>query len=186
MLTLGSGVGVAVAFNRQVYTGSRGLIEAGHAIVESGPEARFCGCGQRGCIEAYASANSVETRASEVLASGAAGSVGSYPGSVLLTTGSSAKSVFQAAAKGDPLGLALADETARYLAVACINLARHYDPHLILLGGGMADAGETLFELTRKHFDQQRWRVLPVWISASQIAIELLLGASPCVSCRTV
>ena len=60
-------VGAACAIDGKLLMGSRGLIEAGHAIIDCSPGARMCGCGQRGCIEAYASANSVRRRSQEAV-----------------------------------------------------------------------------------------------------------------------
>ncbi len=64
MLTLGTGIGVAVWLNGQAWSGSRGLVEGGHMVVEK--EGRKCGCGQRGCLEMYASATAVVWRAKEL------------------------------------------------------------------------------------------------------------------------
>ena len=79
LVTLGSGIGGAVLAGGSLLIGSRGLIEPGHTIVEAGSNAldetkdgkgsrRLCGCGQLGCIEAYASANSVLKRFEECYA----------------------------------------------------------------------------------------------------------------------
>lgn len=64
MLTLGTGIGVALALNGQVWSGSRGLVEGGHMVVEKG--GRACGCGQFGCLEMYVSASAVKRRAEEL------------------------------------------------------------------------------------------------------------------------
>jgi glucokinase len=64
MLTLGTGIGVAVWLNGQAWSGSRGLVEGGHMVVEKG--GRACGCGQKGCLEMYASATAVVRRAKEL------------------------------------------------------------------------------------------------------------------------
>lgn len=64
MLTLGTGIGVATWLNGQAWSGSRGLVEGGHMVVEK--EGRKCGCGQKGCLEMYASATAVVRRAKEL------------------------------------------------------------------------------------------------------------------------
>lgn len=64
MLTLGTGIGMAVWLNGQAWSGSRGLVEGGHMVVEKG--GRGCGCGQKGCLEMYASATAVVQRAKEL------------------------------------------------------------------------------------------------------------------------
>uniref|UniRef100_A0A7S2RL15 Glucokinase n=1 Tax=Rhizochromulina marina TaxID=1034831 RepID=A0A7S2RL15_9STRA len=157
MVTLGTGIGVGVVSGGQLVQGSRGLIEAGHSIVDSGPSARLCGCGQKGCIEAYASARSVAARAREVFA--ASGHSGPSVDTL------SAADVFAAARRGDELASRIVDETARWLAVFCVNVSRFYDPDTILVGGGMADAGEYFLSMVRQHFSQLRWTVLPDTVS---------------------
>ena len=64
MLTLGTGIGVAVWLNGQAWSGSRGLVEGGHMVVAKG--GRACGCGQQGCLEMYASATALVHRAKEL------------------------------------------------------------------------------------------------------------------------
>lgn len=123
MITLGSGVGAAALCNGSLVVGARGLIEAGHSIVDSSPSARKCGCGQHGCIEAYASANGVRDRFH--LAEGGNNTI-------------STVEIFQLASNDDgtrgKLAKDIIDETARLLAVFCINICRFYDPDLILIG----------------------------------------------------
>ncbi|CAM9495726.1 unnamed protein product [Ectocarpus sp. 6 AP-2014] len=70
VLTLGTGIGLGVVCAGRVVTGCRGLVEGGHMIVEPGPNGRLCACGQRGCLEMYASASAVAAIASERLGSG--------------------------------------------------------------------------------------------------------------------
>jgi glucokinase len=63
------------------------------------------------------------------------------------------------------------DETARVLALFVINLCRSYDPALVLLGGGMAEAGPQLVGATRRHFDRCRWTCLPDVVELRQAAL---------------
>jgi glucokinase len=65
MVTLGTGVGCGLILNGQLHLGSNGLIEAGHMIVCTAPDSRKCGCGQNGCVEAYASAYTTAKRLRE-------------------------------------------------------------------------------------------------------------------------
>ena len=66
IIIIGTGIGVSLFLNRSLYTGSHGLIEAGHSIVSTSHDARLCGCGQRGCVEVYASAKNTAIRMIEV------------------------------------------------------------------------------------------------------------------------
>lgn len=65
LLTLGTGIGCGLLLNGQLYQGSNGLIEAGHMIVSASPQARACGCGQKGCVEVYSSATNTALRLEE-------------------------------------------------------------------------------------------------------------------------
>lgn len=151
-------------------------------IVE--PEGRKCGCGSRGCLEQYASANAVAKRAKEQVVAamgravaglagvggarraGRSGSVdgGGALGVLLAQRGSdgavTCKEVFEAAEAGDVLALDVVRETARYLAVGCINFARITDPSMIVFSGGMAAAGDMLLDMVRHDFQALGWDVL--------------------------
>jgi glucokinase len=72
-----------------------------------------------------------------------------------------AEGVFEAAKAGDPVALKVADETAFYLATACISLSRVLDPDLFVFAGGMALAGEFLFDRIRAHIRAQDWSITP-------------------------
>lgn len=93
----------------QLLQGARSLIEAGHSIIDCGPDSRICGCGQHGCIEAYASANSVLKRTNELLQDP------TTEDSILKRVSEpvSTALVFEAASKGDALAARIVDDTAR-------------------------------------------------------------------------
>lgn len=158
VLTLGTGVGSGIILDGKVLHGSFGVGgEAGHMIVV--PEGRPCGCGQKGCLETYASASRTARRAEEALDAGEPSHLRSLylPGRRPL----SSEEVFQAAQAGDPLALRIVDETAAYLGVACVNLCRLFDPQMILFAGGMILAGEFLFHRIRTAFGHTTWSVTP-------------------------
>jgi glucokinase len=62
LLTLGTGIGFGLILNETLYQGSHGLLEAGHMIICTGSGTPRCGCGQSGCVEAYASARATAQR----------------------------------------------------------------------------------------------------------------------------
>lgn len=102
MITLGTGVGFGLILNGNLYQGSNGLIEGGHMILNQSPDARQCGCGQRGCAEVYASAANTARRYSEksLLVNG----------ELLGIKTESAKDVFDRATNGDPIAQDIIDE----------------------------------------------------------------------------
>lgn len=144
MLTLGSGIGCSVAVGGRVLRGSSGTLEGGHMIVSAGPDARRCTCGSRGCLEAYASANSITSMYRE------AGG-----------TEESCVAVFGKAAEGDQLALNIVDCATRHLAVGAINLIRTLDPSTVVLAGGVAAAGDTFLCQVRRAMDDLDWSCLP-------------------------
>ncbi|MBI1338370.1 MAG: ROK family protein [Phycisphaera sp.] len=155
MLTLGTGVGGGIVMDGRVVHGSHGLAgELGHLIVERG--GRPCPCGQRGCLERYASANAVSLSAVKLLSEGdvtsSLKSLDSEP---------SAEQVFEAARQGDALACQVVDQAAHYLGLACLNIARAIDPQMIVMAGGMAMAGDFLFERVRRAATKEWWSIEP-------------------------
>jgi len=155
MFTLGSGIGGGVVIDGEVLHGAHGFAaELGHIILL--PGGRKCGCGQRGCAEAYASANSTAARAVEALQQGRESSLGQLlPAGRQLT----AKDVVDHARQGDTLAGEILDGTAYYLALLSLNVRAVVDPQLIVLGGGLAQAGDILLSAVRKHFKEQGWHL---------------------------
>lgn len=139
MLTLGTGVGGGIIVGDQSIDGehSHGS-ECGHVIVDIRPEARRCSCGQRGHLEAYASATAVVRRTNEHLESGHESSLNDR-----LAQGEnlSALMVAQEADSGDELATNIVMETADYLGYAMVSLAHIIDPSLFVLGGAMNFGG---------------------------------------------
>lgn len=160
-LTLGTGIGSGLVINGKILHGGFGNAgEAGHMIVQ--PNGRQCGCGQLGCLEAYASAFHTALRAAEAVE--AAG-----PGQhTTLHSTPTAKDVFDAAIAGDELAQRVADETATYLGIACVDLCRLLDPQMIVLGGGMVQARDYLLTRVRQAYERNNWRMSP-----SQVKIDL-------------
>ncbi len=155
MLTLGTGIGTGLIINGRVLHGGFNLgAEGGHVILD--PDGPACGCGQRGCLESLASASHLARRAAEVLDAGERSSL-----QTIHQRGDSitSKDVFEAVEAGDALARRLAEQTATYLAIGCINLCRLLDPQMIVFAGGMALAGDMLFDLVRGAFDRRTWSV---------------------------
>lgn len=126
----------------------------GHVIIV--PGGRLCGCGQRGCAEAYASANSTTARATEALQQRRDSSLAD----VLRANGRlTAKDVADHARQHDPLAAEILDGSAYYLALLSLTVRSVIDPQMIVLGGGMSQAGDILLTAVRKHFKEQNWHL---------------------------
>jgi len=151
MFTLGTGIGGGVVSDGVLLRGcGDNAGELGHIIVH--PEGRQCGCGQNGCLEAYASATHTVRRAEEAIAEGTSSTLSSLDSI-------SAKRVAEHAQKGDALAIAVLDGAAEALALACVSLRHVVEPQLVVLGGGMAAAGELILAPTRKHYQRHMWKL---------------------------
>ena len=153
MLTLGTGVGSGIVLDGQVLHGSHGIgAELGHMVIEPGGE--LCGCGQRGCLERYCSATYVARHAAARIEGGEASSLAD----VLAAAGElTAKDINEARRAGDELAAAVWDRSAYYLALACVNVCRIFDPDEIVLAGGMTRARNDLMDPTQTYFRRLHW-----------------------------
>lgn len=138
-LTLGTGIGCGIIVDDTVIEGVNGHgAECGHIVIDYADDARMCGCGQRGHLEAYASATAVIRRMREALES-------ERPSSMRRRIADGApltpKLLAEEAEAGDAMSLELIAETARFLAVGIVNLMHTIDPSGVLLGGAMTFGG---------------------------------------------
>lgn len=145
MVTLGTGVGGGVIVNGKVVTGAHGAGgEIGHICVNYS-ETQTCGCGNRGCMEQYASATGIVRLAKEKLEA-------SKEPSVLREKEITAKEVFDAVKAGDKLAQEVAVQFGEYLGSGIANLAAVADPAVIVIGGGVSKAGEVLIPYIQKPY----------------------------------
>lgn len=142
LVTLGTGVGGGIVLNRHLYRGQRGLGEFGHMVIEK--DGRTCGCGMKGCFEAYASATGLVRTAVELMEGSDAPSA--MRGVEKLTP----KNVVDLAKSADPMALEAFQITVNYLAIGMNNLINILDPDCIAIGGGLAYSGDFLMEAIQK------------------------------------
>ncbi len=139
LLTLGTGIGCGIIIGDLVVQGAHSHGgEAGHIIIDPRDDARMCGCGWRGHLEAYASATAVIKRTQECLDAGRESSL-----SERLADGAelTPKLIAEEAEAGDELALEIIMETARYLGIGTVNVMHVVDPDVVLLGGAMTFGG---------------------------------------------
>ncbi len=171
LFTLGTGIGGGIVLGDRIVEGehSHGA-ELGHMKIEL-RDARLCGCGKRGCLEAYASATAVVQRTHEALN---ADRGRSSLHRLLRDLGElTARDVFQAAAAGDELAAKIVDETAYYLAVGAANAMHAVDPDGVCFAGGMTAAGAPFLEAIRRYV---REIAFPVPAAKCQIRYAQLGG----------
>jgi glucokinase len=156
-VAVGTGIGAGLVLNGRLHQGDRGMAgEIGHVIVE--PDGAPCRCGQRGCLETVASGPFIARRAAAALAAakaGGAAAAGSHP---ILEAAQpiTARTVYEAAAAGDAIALAVADDVGRCLARAVEALMLTCDLDLVLLGGGVSAAGAPFLDPILTELERMR------------------------------
>lgn len=144
--TLGTGVGGGLVINRQLHLGFGGTGgELGHQTIDfNGP---MCGCGNRGCLEVYASGPAIAAMGMKAVAQGLTTSLGELVDYDLNRITPAV--IAQAALKGDPIAQDIYDQAGFYLGVAISNMMVSVSPQRVVLAGGVARAGELLLRPIR-------------------------------------
>ncbi|WP_091272580.1 ROK family glucokinase [Alteribacillus persepolensis] len=148
LFTLGTGVGGGVIVKGDIVHGSSGMGgEVGHVTVipEGGAP---CNCHKTGCLETVASATGIVRLAKEQAEKHKQSLLYAKKEQETLT----AKAVFEAAASGDSAAESVIDESIYYLGLAAANIANVLNPEKIVIGGGVAQAGEQLLAPLRRHY----------------------------------
>ncbi len=147
MIAAGTGVGGALILNGRLVRGAAGYGgEIGHITVDL--EGRECFCGSRGCVKAYASGPDIAEQARALCRQRATPLLSELCGGDLDRLDCAL--VLAAASRGDPIGLAVAARASQALGAAVAALINLCNPELILLAGGVMDAGEILLEPIRR------------------------------------
>ena len=180
MITLGTGLGSGFVANGELIYGHDGFAgEFGHVTVER--NGRQCGCGRRGCLETYVSATGIKRTAFELMATM------TQPSELRGIPFSEFDSAMISAAydKGDPIAREAFRVTGEMLGRALADMVVITSPEAIFLFGGLAKAGDKLFEPTRKYMEENmlfvfknKVKLLPSGIEGKNAAI---LGASALV-----
>ena len=145
MVTLGTGVGGGIIIDGKMLVGANGAGgEIGHICVNYS-EKDQCGCGNRGCLEQYASATGIVRLAKQKLGQ-------EMRATALNKEDVTAKDVFDAVKAGDEVAQEIAVEFGRYLGYGLANLAAIADPAVFVIGGGVSKAGEVLLSYIEKPF----------------------------------
>jgi glucokinase len=150
-VTLGTGIGGGIVSGGVVQRGRHGMAgEFGHMVVV--PDGHRCECGNRGCLEQYASGNVLGREARELARAGSPVTVPLMErvnGDVDALVG---PLITLAAQDGDPCAIELFEEVGRWLGIGLANLAAALDPGIFVIGGGVSDAGELLLRPAREAF----------------------------------
>ena len=144
LVTLGTGIGGAIAIGGAIYRGSGFAGEWGHVRVEG--NGLLCDCGRRGCWETRASGPALSRLAKEVTT----GNPDSTLARILNGSPITGESVVAAADGGDETARALVTEVGRSLGQGLADLTAIFDPELIVVGGGLGSVGESIVGPARR------------------------------------
>ena len=173
VLTLGTGVGSGIVINGQMVYGCDGMAgELGHVIMRR--DGRECGCGRRGCLEAYCSATGVARTAREWLtATDRPSLLREIPMEKITSL-----DVCIAAGKGDAMANEIFQFTGEMLGEACANFAAFSSPEAFIFFGGMTKAGDLIMKPIEETY---RAKVMPVFRDKPKFLVSSLDGAGAAV-----
>lgn len=156
MITLGTGLGSGIVCNGEMVYGNDGFAgEFGHIAVDSRETGRQCGCGRKGCLEAYVSATGIKRTAFELMATMTCDSeLRTVPYDKF-----EAKMLSDAAAKNDPIALEAFERTGKTLGLALADLTAIQSPEAIILFGGLANAGDYIMRPTHRYMEENQLAV---------------------------
>lgn len=153
MITVGTGVGGGIVMRGELLRGAHGIAaEFGHVLAVAG--GHRCGCGREGCIEQYASGSALVRLAqagarrtperAAVLLDQAGGDVSAITGQM----------VTAAAGAGDRVAVEAFAEVGHWLGTSLADLAQILDPQVLVIGGGVIEAGELLLGPVRQAYHE--------------------------------
>jgi glucokinase len=154
---MGTGIGGGLILDGKLYRGSNGNAgEVGHMriVPQGGPR---CGCGKRGCLEAFCSGPAIARRAREAIRRAS-----DFSAATLLALAGDLKAVsaehlFAAARRGDDLALQLIDETAYYMGVGLANMIQILNPEAVVLGTIATEQGNFFLDRVRQVVRTETW-----------------------------
>ena len=175
VITLGTGVGSGIVINGQLVYGHDGFAgELGHVTMVRGEEGRLCGCGRKGCLEAYCSATGVARTAREALSSAdAESSLCEIPLDKITSL-----DVALAAEKGDELAIEIFRCTGEMLGAACADFAAFSSPEAFIFFGGLTKSGDLIMEPIKDAYDKY---VLPIFRGKAKFLVSGLMDSNAAV-----
>jgi glucokinase len=175
MITLGTGVGSGIVINGQVVYGCDGFAgELGHVTMDRTENGRLCGCGRKGCLEAYCSATGVARTARELLEKTDRPSLLRELNPKDITS----LDVSIAAGKGDALAKEVYEFTGKMLGEACADFAAFSSPEAFVFFGGLTKAGDLLMKPLKKSYEEH---VLGIFKGHAKLLVSGLKGSEAAV-----
>ena len=186
LITLGTGIGSGIFLDGKMFYGSGSCGgEVGHiTVMEDGPR---CSCGNMGCVEALCGAPGISRRAREAIALGAESRI------VQLVAGDlsqiTPKVIYDAAVLDDELAQRIMDDTGKYIGIAMAGAVNIINPELLIVGGGVAAAGEMLIGKIRQEIKKRAMNEAgsQVRVVAAQLGEDAgLIGAAMLIPTRRI
>lgn len=161
LLTLGTGIGGGIVINGKIYSGANGIgSEIGHTVV--GENFYNCNCGRNGCLETFSSSTAIikytkklmsESNENTLLYEKINGDIDKLD----------AKTIFDCAKEGDKIANLAVNRLVKYLSIGILNIVNFIDPEIIVLGGGVAGAGQYLLNmLINEVMPNKNFKELPI------------------------
>lgn len=157
VVTLGTGVGGGIIIGGRIYTGFNFCgAELGHMVIEYG--GRQCGCGRKGCFEAYSSATALITATKKAMEENRDSKMWEIAGSIENVDG---KTAFDAMRANDAAGKAVVDEYLNYLGCGLTNIVNIFQPEVLLIGGGICKEGDYLIKPLEEFIRRESYCINP-------------------------
>jgi len=158
VFAIGTGIGGGLVINGQLHLGIGGTGgELGHTVIDfNGPR---CGCGNYGCVEAYASGPAIAAMGMKAVAQGLTTQIGELCNYDLNRI--TPELIARAAEAGDEIARDIYEKAGFYIGIAAANVCASIGPRRIIIGGGVAQAGELLLDPIRRTI-RERVHIMPV------------------------
>jgi glucokinase len=158
VFAIGTGIGGGLVINGQLHLGIGGTGgELGHTTIDyNGPQ---CGCGNQGCLEAFASGPAIAAMGMKAVSQGLTTQIADLCGHDLNRI--TPELIARAANAGDAIAKGIYDKAGFYIGIAAANMCVAIGPRRIVIGGGVSRAGELLLDPIRRCI-QERVFVMPV------------------------
>lgn len=142
-IRVGDDIGAGIIIDGELFNGSTGGagINIGHMLLRT--EGEVCDkCGNPGCLHSLISSNGIVNRAKKALSTHSSSLTDNLKEHKELTV----KAISESAKKGDHVSIQIMNETGKYLATAILNIVSCLDPEIVIVGGGISEAGDVLFD----------------------------------------
>ncbi|MGH2683553.1 MAG: ROK family glucokinase [Actinomycetota bacterium] len=147
LVTVGTGIGGGIVADGALYRGRHGFAgEIGHVVVD--PDGPLCGCGNRGCFEQVASGRALDRLGQEAARDHPEGVIARIAGTEEVV----GRHVTEAAEQGDAVARRIIEEVGTRLGIGIAGFVNVLDPEVVVVGGGVADIGQALFDPAREAF----------------------------------